>query len=182
MRSVIVMSFATMVLGLAACAAEDGGDDGQAATTLASTTATMSSTTADASESGDEASTSSGGAATTMPASTGPADTGADSGDTAPAEDTGASMTAGGDGSTSTGEMFDPCAPEPTDDDCNACTKASCCTQLHTCFDDPICECMAGCVMGAGDIQPCTEMCGQTGNFMPVTDCAASMCLFECIG
>lgn len=181
MRSGIVMSFATLVLGIISCGAEDGGDDGQAATTLSMTTVAMSSTTADASESGSEDEGSSGGGATTMPATTGMGETGAaESGATAASEDSGGSMTAGE--STSTGEMFDPCAPADADDDCNACTKANCCAQLQTCFDDPICECMAGCVMGAGDIQPCTQMCGQTGNFTPVTDCAASMCLFECIG
>lgn len=168
-----------LVLAPMACGEEDSGDDGAAATTVPVTTAPM--TTAPAEDSGDEdedTGGSTGGPATTAQ-TTMPAE---DSGDDLPATTTDPSTEDSGPVDTSTGVAGSPCDPDPADDDCDACTKASCCAQLETCFADPICECMTGCVMGPADFGPCGEQCGQTGNFSPVTDCAASSCLFECIG
>lgn len=167
-----------LVLAPVACGEEDTGDDGAAATTAPMTTAPM--TTAPAEDSGDEdtGDESSGGPATTAPMTTTPAeDTGTD-----PSTTTDPATEDSGPGDTTTGAVGSPCDPDPADDDCDACTKTNCCTQLETCFADPICECMTNCVMGPADFGPCGEQCGQTGNFMPVTDCAASSCLFECIG
>jgi hypothetical protein len=168
-----------LVLGLAGCAAEDdAGDDGQAttvSTTVAMTTVggsesddtsdpstTVSMTTAPAESSDDGAQESSGAVTTDEP--------GTDEGSSGPSDE------------SSTGAAGSACDPAVEDDDCNACTKMKCCPQLETCFADPICECMSGCVTGLGDVDPCTEMCGSSPNFQMVTDCAGGMCLFECIG
>ncbi len=186
MRFGISASLATLVLGIAACPAEDDGDDG-AGTAPTSTTAAMSTTAGGEEEdSGDEDPTSdpSTTAATTAPMTTSSDPSEGSSGEPPGTTTDEPGTESGGMDESSTGEPIDPCAPDvsPAADACNECTKMNCCPQLQTCFDDPICVCMSGCVMGFGDFEPCADMCGQTANFMPVTDCAASMCLLECIG
>jgi hypothetical protein len=187
MRNGIIASLATWALAVAACGPEDSGDDG-AATTAPTTTIAMSTTDASAGSEEDTGEGETGPVSTTAPATTNAetTDPGDDTGaaedpgtTTAPAEGTGAT---GMGEESSTGVMGSPCDPAPEDDDCESCTKQMCCPQLETCFDDPICVCMSMCVMGFGDFDPCAQMCGQTANFMPVTDCAASSCLLQCIG
>ncbi|HWB77475.1 MAG TPA: hypothetical protein VG755_21055 [Nannocystaceae bacterium] len=171
---------------MSACGAEDEGET-TAATTMTTST-TMSTTDASAGseeDSGDEdptsdpSTTASTSPGTTDPSTTTPAE---DSGDEDPGTTTDVAEETGPAEESSTGVAGSPCDPDPMGDPCDECTKMNCCPQLETCFDDPICVCMSGCVMGFADFEPCTQMCGQTANFMPVTDCAASMCLLECIG
>lgn len=186
MRYGMIASFATLVLAVSACGAEDEGDTTAATTAPTTTVATTDPSGGSEEDSGDEDPTSDPSTtATTMPATTDPSTTtpAEDSGGaedpgttTAPAEETGPAE------ESSTGVAGSPCDPDPAGDPCDECTKMNCCPQLETCFDDPVCVCMSMCVMGFADFDPCTQMCGQTANFSPVTDCAASMCLLECIG
>jgi hypothetical protein len=181
MRSGIIASLATLVLGLSACDGDEESGDERGATTAPTTTMAMSTTAGgEESEGGEEESSSGPGtSATTMPATTEPAE---ESGAESPGTTTDAMEETGASGDeSSTGAAVGVCDPEPGGDPCNECTKTNCCPQLETCFDDPVCVCMSGCVMGFADFEPCTAKCGQTANFMPVTDCAASMCLIECL-
>lgn len=139
-------------------------------------------------EADDGATSSPGGTTTTNeddetstsgePDSTGAGDTDA-SGDGS--EDPGSEGSTGAGGSSGSGGEAGVCDPQPDDDACRTCTKTSCCEELETCLGEPICECMSGCVTGPGDVQMCTEMCGETGNFEPLTNCVTFSCLTDCI-
>lgn len=167
-------------LALAGCTTEDSSDD-TGVTSVATNASNTQGMTGDpatsapgSSDGADDAPLTDGGS---LPGTDG-------STSATPGTTSGPSDSSGGDGTGAgtTGAVGSPCDPDPAGSACDECTKMKCCPQLETCFDDPICVCMTECVMGPLDIDPCAQSCGQTANFMPVTDCAANMCLFECIG
>jgi hypothetical protein len=75
------------------------------------------------------------------------------------------------------------CPPDPNDDPCTACSKASCCDQTNACMADTECTACFACVTTAMNPADCITM-GDCDLADPETaaayDCTAPACSDEC--
>jgi hypothetical protein len=78
------------------------------------------------------------------------------------------------------------CAPNPTDAECTACSKANCCSQLQACSNDPDCECYMTCVYQGADPFGCGTQCAvdlfAPGPVGDLVSCSAGPCGAACVG
>jgi hypothetical protein len=76
------------------------------------------------------------------------------------------------------------CPPDPNDDPCDACTKASCCDEVTACFANPDCECVALCIDGGLDEIECFGQClvnGPPAELGPLGECVTNNCADQCL-
>ena len=118
-----------------------------------------------------------------------------------PGDDTGAASSSGAASSGATGEMTGGgttgdtggptssssstgpapvCESAPGDSACTMCNNANCCAQIMNCQAEPACDCMTGCVTGVADISMCTQKCGTSKNFSPLSQCGLLNCVADC--
>lgn len=89
------------------------------------------------------------------------------------------------EGSTggSTGSSTGPapmCEVTPDQTPCAQCSNTNCCAPIEACQAEPACDCMTNCVTGLDDIAMCTQKCGTSTNFSPLTMCTLLNCAAEC--
>lgn len=103
--------------------------------------------------------------------------TDATSGDPGPT--TGSSGTSGSSSGGSSGPA-PMCEVTPDQTPCAQCSNTNCCAQIEACQAEPACDCMTNCVTGLDDIAMCTQMCGTSTNFSPLTMCTLLNCAADC--
>jgi len=72
------------------------------------------------------------------------------------------------------------CEVTPDQTACAQCSNTNCCAQIEACQAEPACDCMTNCVTGLDDIAMCTQKCGTSTNFSPLTMCTLLNCAADC--
>jgi hypothetical protein len=80
------------------------------------------------------------------------------------------------------GGFGDVCMAMGSDDDCVACTRMNCCTELGTCETDTNCSCVLTCFESGTDPICCLDECGQNDTTDALVQCAINACQNECAG
>lgn len=94
-----------------------------------------------------------------------------------PTTDPTEALTGSTGGSTGPAPM---CEVTPDQTPCAQCSNTNCCAQIEACQAEPACDCMTGCVTGLDDIAMCTQKCGTSTNFSPLTMCTLVNCAADC--
>jgi len=74
------------------------------------------------------------------------------------------------------------CEPTGDDDACEVCVKSHCCEDWQVCVADESCSCANDCVSEGGALDSCTmtHCPDSAAAFMPLFECAHSMCMALC--
>lgn len=169
MRARLTLLLAVYGLGCSVTASL-GGDEA-----VAGTSSTGSDATTDATHEASTAASAGGSGEGTTEA--GSSTTGFSTSDAS--SSTGTFSDTSGDGSVSGGDLL---CEGPVDNSCLSCLRQSCCEALESCFDNPLCSCVLGCLEFAPDFISCLDhpVCGGGPLVLDLQLCAVSDCTSSC--
>lgn len=175
----------TSMLLFAGCGGDDGdGDDEAAGTDTDDTTGTDT-------EAGTETDDDVGTTTTTeedTSETVDEAETSLDTTEETTAEETTAEETTETTAETTADETTETteggeCPADPGDDECTACLKENCCSELNECFADEDCACVTLCLQGGGDPLSCSMECEVNGlppELQQLGGCTQAQCGQQC--